>query len=173
MRRTRGRAHPQAVWGKPVRCRASLLSELTKSGKRAGNNFLSSWRQIAIIPFAGQSIEREAFANLFPGVEIPPINMLMAFPSSITSFPEMSIDSTRGGGWEPFPWRAIVPHIITGDSSATDLLFYREHRWEDDALSVTEGHIHFGAQFNIAMAGVFFYKRLIERLHFDPERKSN
>jgi len=38
---------------------------------------------------------------------------------------------------------------------------------------VTEGHIHFGAQFNIAMAGVFFYKRLIERLHFDPNGKSN
>jgi len=72
------------------------------------------------------------------------------------------------------PWRAIVPHIITGDSSATDLLFIESIDGRMMPLSVTEGHIHFGAQFNIAMAGVFFYKRLIERLHFDfPNGKSN
>jgi serine/threonine-protein kinase HipA len=148
-----------------------LLSEADKEWKRAGNNFLSSWRQIAIIPFAGQSIEREAFANLFPGVEIPPDQYAHGFPFVDHKLPRDVYRLDERGWMGTVPVEGNRPPHYYWRLKRDGSFVYREHRWEDDALSVTEGHIHFGAQFNIAMAGVFFYKRLIERLHFDPERK--
>jgi serine/threonine-protein kinase HipA len=147
-----------------------LLSEADKVWKRVDNNFLSSWRQIAIIPLAVQSVAREAFVHLFPGVEIPPAQYAHGFPFVDQRLPGIyRLDETGWMGTVPVE-RNRPPHYFW--SLKRDGAFvYREHRWEDDALSVTEGHIHFGAQFNITMAGVFFYKRLIERLRFDPERK--
>lgn len=146
-----------------------LLLQADEEWKRAGN-FLSSWRQIAILPLAVQTIEREAFVHLFPGAEIPPEQYAHGFPFIDQGLPGIFRLDERG-------WMGAVPVERNRSpdyfwSLKRDGAFvYRESRWEDDALSVTKGHIHFGAQFNITMAGVFFYRRLIERLRFDPEQK--
>src|SRR6185436_3393057 len=44
---------------------------------------------------------------------------------------------------------------------------YREHIWEDKPLAVTEGHIHFGAQFNLVVPALFFYRRLAQRCRIE------
>jgi serine/threonine-protein kinase HipA len=150
---------------------SALLLQADEEWKRAGNNFLPSWRQIAIIPLAGQAIEREAFVHLFPGVEIPPEQYAHGFPfvDHKLSRDVYRLDDKGWMGTVPGE-RSRPPHYFW--SLKRDGAFvYREHRWEDDPLSVTKGHIHFGSQFNIAMAGVFFYKRLIEHLRFNPEAK--
>jgi serine/threonine-protein kinase HipA len=148
-----------------------LLSEADKEWKRAGNNFLSSWRQIAIIPFAGQSIEREAFIHLFPGVEIPPDQYAHGFPFVDHKLPRDVYRLDERGWIGAVPVERSRPPEFLWRLTREGAFVYREHRWEDQSLSVTEGHIHFGSQFNIAMAAVFFYRRLIEHLHFAPERK--
>ena len=147
-----------------------LLLQADKEWKRAGN-FLSSWRQIAILPLAVQTIEREAFVHLFPGAEIPPEQYAHGFPFVDHKLPENVYRLDDRGWMGAVPVERDRPPEYLWRLNREGAFVYREHRWENESLSVTEGHIHFGSQFNIALAGVFFYRRLIERLRFNLDRR--
>jgi HipA-like protein len=147
---------------------ASLLTEVDTVWKQAGN-YMPAWRQIAIIPQAPVAIERNTFDHLFPGVEVPPWKHVHGFP--FVGHGHGLPDDVYSLG--PHGWSGIIPteqerppHYFW--RLGRDATFvYRERIWEDDPMSVTRGHIHFAAQFNMTIPALYFYGRLAERCHLD------
>ncbi len=151
---------------------SSLLADVDATWKRAGN-YVSAWRQIAILPIGAVSIDREAFANLFPGAEIPPEQHVHGFPfvGHGHGLPD-DVYSLGPEGWTgAIPTELNRPTTYLWRLTRHAAFVHRERVWEDDPLSVTGGHIHFGAQFNLVVPAIYFYKRLAERCQLDGALK--
>jgi serine/threonine-protein kinase HipA len=145
----------------------SLLNAVELVWKRAGNH-MPAWRQILVVPDK-LSVDRHVFEGLFPGTEIPPEQHVHGFPF-IGHGHGLPDDVYK---LEPDGWTGVVPREVDRPPSyfwrlqTNGAFIYRERIWEDDPMAITGGNIHFGAQFNLVIPAVFFYRRLAERCRFD------
>jgi DNA-binding XRE family transcriptional regulator len=145
----------------------SLLNAVELVWKRAGNH-MPAWRQILVVPDK-LSVDRHVFEGLFPGTEIPPEQHVHGFPF-IGHGHGLPDDVYK---LEPDGWTGVVPHEVDRPPSyfwqlqRNGAFIYRERIWEDDPMAITGGNIHFGAQFNLVIPAVFFYRRLAERCRID------
>jgi|GEM_PF-275605 len=138
-----------------------ILASADATWKRAGN-YLPAWRQVAIVPLSPFKIEADVFANLFPGTEIPSAQHAHGFPA-IEGLPSGVYGLGTQGWTGTIPVeRERPPQFYWCLGRGADFV-YRERIWEDDAMSVTNGHTHFGSLLHIAMLGTFFYQRLAQR----------
>ena len=136
------------------------LSALAEATWRRAATWCDTWRQISAVPETPLAIERDVFANLFPGVAAPSERGARGFPFvELAGAPVFGIGSTG--------WSAAIPH--ERDRAPRYLwqldraggFLYREVPWEEDLrASRTAGHTHVGSLLELAAATTAFLRRL-------------
>lgn len=145
------------------------IDELTDATWRRSGNWSDTWRQVAAVPNAPITIERDKFATLFPGVEIPPAGHVHGFPFVNHGLPDkvFGISATGWSGVIPAE-RDRSPHYAwhltrTGEFS------YREAPWELARNSITGGHTHVGSLLELALCTTVFLGRLTAQAELERE----
>jgi transcriptional regulator with XRE-family HTH domain len=139
------------------------IDELIDATWRRAGNWIDTWRQIAAVPDPSVVIERDKFATLFPGAEIPPEGHVHGFPFVNHGLPTNVFGISMTG------WSGSIPserdrspryawHLTRGAE-----FVYRETPWELARDSVTGGHTHVGSLLEIALCTAVFLGRLADR----------
>lgn len=140
-----------------------LQQEMDIQWRRAGNNFLTSWRQVSAAPISTVSIDSATFSSLFPGTEIPHRQYHHGFPFIDQDLPQGVYGlSDRWIGVIPIEQDRPPGYLWTLGRNAA--FAYREHVWEEQPTAVTKGQTHVGSVLQIALSLTHFLQRLIERL---------
>ncbi len=145
----------------------AINEAVERTWRRAGT-WSDTWRQISAVPEVPVAIERNAFAKLFPGAEIPPDGHVHGFPFINHGLP----DNVYGIG--PDGWTGVIPieeeaapHYLWA-LTRTGGFVYREVPWERNLNGSTGGHTHVGSLLEIAASTTFFLRRLAERAKLEP-----
>ena len=140
------------------------------SWRRAGT-WHDSWRQIAAVPEVSAAIEREVFAKLFPGAEIPSEQHSHGFPF-VERGADPSVFGIGANGWSGAipPERERAPHHAWQLDRASAFL-YREAAWEEALDSPTCGHTHVGSLLALAGATAVFMRRLAATARLQPDAR--
>jgi transcriptional regulator with XRE-family HTH domain len=134
------------------------LSEVADATWRRAGTWADTWRQIAAVPEASDAIERDAFASLFPGVEIPARQHVLGFPF-VERPAAFGIGSTGWSGALPAERDRAPDYIWHLDRAGAFL--YRETLWEEQRReSTTGGHTHVGSLLELAACAAVFLARL-------------
>jgi transcriptional regulator with XRE-family HTH domain len=146
----------------------SVSLEMTaEAAWRRSGTWADTWRQVCAVPDAAADIERDVFATLFPGAEIPPKAHVHGFPFVSHGLPSTVFGLGPGG------WAGTIP--VERDRSPQYLwqltrnaaFLYREVPWELAKDSITSGDTHIGSLLEIAAATTFFLQRLALKAKLD------
>lgn len=139
------------------------IDELTESTWRRTGNWSDIWRQVAAVPDRTAIIEREKFATLFPGAEIPPAGHVHGFPFVNHGLPAtvFGISATGWSGSIPAE-RDRSPRYAWHLTRSAEFA-YREVPWELARNSITAGHTHVGSLLEIVLCTTVFLGRLAPR----------
>lgn len=145
------------------------IDALTEATWRRAGNWIDTWRQVAAVPAATAVIERNAFATLFPGAEIPPEGHVHGFPFVNHGLPH-SVFGISATGWSgSIPAERNLSPRYAWHLTRNAEFSYRETPWELDRDSVTGGHTHVGSLLEIALCTTVFLGRLAERARLERE----
>lgn len=130
---------------------------------RAEPGFRASWRQFSAIPENSLDVDAEAFGRLFPGVAIPSTQRVHGFPFiDVGGLPVYGIDAAGWSGSIPNERSQAPAYLWRFDRGGR--FAYREHLWEFDSHSTTEGHIHLGAVLVLVLSGTHFLRGCADHL---------
>jgi DNA-binding transcriptional regulator YiaG len=141
--------------------------EWSRGGKERTVNF---WRQFVGVPHSAPELGTDEWLRLFPELALPQSQRVHGFP-----FVDVAAATVYGIG--PRGWSGSIPNAKTESPRYAWLLrrnggfVYRERPWEDDPMAITHGNTHAGALLELALAGAFFMRRVVERWQLRPETK--
>lgn len=133
--------------------------------RRAGT-WQDAWRQISAVPEVPTTIERETFAKLFPGAEIPARQHLHGFP--FVDVPESNVFGIGSNGWSgsmPADQDRAPRYMWQLDRAGGFL--YREVLWEELYESTTQGHTDVGSLLELAVCTTVFLAKLAQTAKLD------
>jgi transcriptional regulator with XRE-family HTH domain len=135
---------------------------------RRSGMWQDAWRQVAAVPEAPLTIDREHFAHLFPDVAIPSEQHLYGFP--FVEVPELNVFGIGVHGWSGSmpPDHDRAPRYLWQLDRRGGFV-YRETLWEESYESITHGHTHAGALLELATCTTVFLGRLAESAKLDRE----
>ncbi|HET9623168.1 MAG TPA: HipA N-terminal domain-containing protein [Kofleriaceae bacterium] len=136
----------------------SLNDRAEEIWRRSGN-WYETWRQVSAIPLEPAQIEATTFAKLFPTASLPHEQHVHGFPFVDYQLPR-EVYGLHGDRWRGVIPIADLPPVYEWMFERNGGFLNREKIWEDDKSSITHGHIHIGALFEICASVVFFIRRL-------------
>jgi transcriptional regulator with XRE-family HTH domain len=139
------------------------LNAIADATWRRAGTWSDTWRQVSAVPETPDTIERDVFAALFPGVEIPSEQHARGFPFVTGGSPAIvfGIGSSGWSGSLP-PERDRAPRYLWHLDRVGGFL-YRESLWEEELReATTDGHTHVGSLLELAACTTVFLTRLAD-----------